>query len=91
MWNLSTVESRLSTCANVWVRVENMLCELYLLKKTTLYFRHKANTTFIKNILNGKIDSPTLLSKINFKSPSCFTRRLIPSYMAHVINVSFLL
>jgi len=69
-----------------------MLCELYLLKKTTYILVIKlGNTTFIKNILNGKIDSPTLLSKIIFKPPFRFTRRGRPLPFHMVINVSFLL
>jgi hypothetical protein len=43
--------------------------------------RHAANLTFILNLLNGKIDSPTLLSQIPFKVPSRFTRQSVPFHI----------
>lgn len=36
--------------------------------------RHMSNLTFLSNLLSGKIDSPFLLSQINFKAPSRTTR-----------------
>lgn len=52
------------------------------LKLTSLAdHRHVDYLTFILNILNGKIDSPTLSSRINFCIPARLTRYSVPLHV----------
>ena len=40
-----------------------------------LYRRYNHNISFLTNLISGTIDSPSLLSLVNFKAPSRFTRQ----------------
>jgi hypothetical protein len=40
--------------------------------------RVNANLTFLKKLVDGFTDAPTLLSQLNFKVPSCSTRLKVP-------------
>jgi hypothetical protein len=54
--------------------------------------RHVSNLSFLSNLLSAKIDSPFLLSQINFRSPSRTTRCSdpfhIPRYSSNYLDNS---
>jgi hypothetical protein len=43
--------------------------------------RHAANLLFLQNLLNGKIDSSSLLIQLNFKAPSRLMRHSVPFHI----------